>query len=87
MFKHVRALHMAGAEPAAQVTYLLVASDGPLTWGELKDDDGRALDVREVPLMSVDSTGTELTDHHAPVESLLAPVVRKRADGGLRSRR
>ena len=50
-------------------------------------DAGRALDVTEVSLLSIDALGMTLTDDHAPVESLLAPVVRKRADGGLRSRR
>ena len=57
-------------------------------WGALKDDAGRALDVHEVAAETL--TGMEpqvLTDDHAPVEDLLAPVVRKRADGGIRKRR
>jgi len=83
-FRHVRALVLASAADEAQATYLLVASDAPLAWGDLKDDAGRVLEVRDV---TDGAHGPVLTDDHAPVESLLAPVVRRRADGGLRSRR
>ncbi len=99
VFEHYRVLHLAGTSPDEQETFIVVASDAPLTWGELRDDEGRALDVREIPdalkgldydrslLGMADRTGAFLlTDDHAPVEALLAPVVRKRADGGLRRR-
>ncbi len=92
VFENVRVLHLAGTEPREQETFMLVASDAPLTWEALKDDRGRPLDVLELTAKDwvwlIAQTGAvALTDDHAPVESLLAPVVRKRADGGLRSRR
>ncbi len=88
VFENVRVLHMAGTAPSTQETFLLIASDAVLTWGPLKDDAGRALDVLEVSAKTLIGLEPQmLTDDHAPVEDLLAPVVRKRADGGIRKRR
>jgi len=81
VFRHVRVLHLAGGDKRVQETFLLAASDEPLTWNALTDDDGMLLDVREIADQDLrDLVGRAgrrvLTDDHAPVEWLLAPVVR-----------
>jgi spermidine synthase len=91
-FPHVRVLSMGPRDDHAQTTFLVVASEAPLEWGALQDDDGRPLDVvaydeADRAAVAVRAQRAVLTDDFAPVENLLAPVVRLRAGGGLRARR
>ncbi|MDF1699793.1 MAG: fused MFS/spermidine synthase [Planctomycetota bacterium] len=92
VFPHVRVLGMGPRDDDKQQTFLLVASQNPLTWGALVDDRGVALPAIEystddVAAVKARAEGRILTDDHAPVEALLAPVVRLRAAGGARSQR
>jgi len=92
VFEHVRVISMGPRDDHAQETFLLLASQRPLAWGALSDDTGRALDVveydaRDLEVLRRRAGHLVLTDDHAPIESLLAPVVRMRASGGLRGRR
>jgi len=92
VFEHVRVLSMGPRDDHAQETFLLVASHAPVRWDALTDDTGRPLDVVEYGPADLEtlrqrSGDLVLTDDHAPVESLLAPVVRMRASGELRGRR
>jgi len=92
VFAHVRVVGMGPRRDDVQQTFLLLASDHELTWGTLTDDRTVPLDVIEygaddLAAVKRRAGGLILTDDHAPVESLLAPVVRLRAAGGVRSRR
>ncbi len=92
VFANVRVVGMGPRSDDTQQTFLLLASDHALTWGALTDDRLVPLDV--VTYSAADLAAVKkradtgvLTDDHAPVEALLAPVVRLRASGGARSRR
>ena len=92
VFPHVRVLGMGPRDDDRQQTFLLVASKQPQTWNTLRDDRGAELDVIEYTPEEMDALRTRnaaqvLRDDHAPVEALLAPVVRLRAAGGARSQR
>ncbi len=92
VFPHVRVLGMGPRDDDRQQTFLLVASKQPLTWGALVDDRGVALttieyDAADLEAVKARADGRVLTDDHAPVEALLAPVVRLRAAGGARTTR
>jgi predicted membrane-bound spermidine synthase len=86
VFGHVRLLSTAPRDDDRQETFVLVASDRPLDLLALSDDQGLPLGV--VPYAPEDLESLRrragrlvLTDDHAPVEALLAPVVRARASG------
>jgi spermidine synthase/MFS family permease len=86
-FGHVRVLSMGPREDHTQETFLVVASDRALAWGALVDDEGLPLDVVEYDASDLEVVRARaghivLRDAHAPVESLLAPVVRLRRAGG-----
>jgi spermidine synthase len=92
VFAHVRVVAMGPRDDHAQTTFLLLASDAPIQWRTLQDDEGRALNAVEYAGSDLDAVRKRagrrvLTDDRAPVENLLAPVVRMRAGGGLRARR
>jgi spermidine synthase len=92
VFPFVRVIAMGPRDDPAQETFLVVAGRRDVAWGALEDDQGRPLDVvlydrADRATLRQRAGARVLTDDHAPVESLLAPVVRMRADGGLRARR
>lgn len=92
VFDHVCVVSMGPRDDHAQETFLVLASGAPISWGTLTDDEGRALDAVVYGAADLEAVRRRagrrvLTDDHAPVENLLAPVVRLRAGGGLRARR
>ena len=92
VFPHVRVLGMGPRDDDRQQTFLLVASKQPLSWGALSDDRDVPLDViayddADLEAVKARAGALVLRDDHAPVESLLAPVVRLRAAGGARTTR
>ncbi|MDA1194526.1 MAG: fused MFS/spermidine synthase [Planctomycetota bacterium] len=91
-FRHVRVIGMGPRDDDTQQTFLLVASEQPLVWETLVDDEGTPLDVityDAADLRAVKARAGQriLRDDHAPVEALLAPVVRLRAGRDARARR
>ena len=81
VFGHVRLITTAPRDDRKQDTFVLVASDRPLDLAGLVDDGGIPLGV--VEFSEADLAGLRaraedlvLTDDFAPVETLLAPVVR-----------
>jgi spermidine synthase/MFS family permease len=91
-FEHVRVVSMGPRDDHSQETFLLLASDRPLAWDALVDDDGRPLSVvaytaEDLEAVRVRSGRLLLRDDFAPVEMLLAPVVQMRATESLRGRR
>ena len=83
---------MGPRDDDTQETFLLLASDAQLSWPALTDDTGHPLDVvrydaRDLQTLRDRSKGLILKDDYAPVETLLAPVVRLRANARLRGTR
>ncbi len=83
VFEHVDVLSMGKREDHAQETFMLVASDAKLDWGRLVDDDGLPLELvhygaEDLATLRRRAGDLVLTDDYAPVENLLAPVVRMR---------
>ena len=91
VFAHVRVVGMGPRDDDVQQTFLLLASEDPLSWGGLHDDADLPLqvvtyDASDLAAVRERAGRRILTDDDAPVESLLAPVVRLRASGGPRRR-
>lgn len=64
-------------------TFILMASDRPLnirSWhsGPIGEGEGVLLEPRNLKYLAMRCNGLVLTDNYAPVENLLAPVVKKR---------
>nr|MDJ0975010.1 fused MFS/spermidine synthase [Planctomycetota bacterium] len=82
-FEHVVVLSMGERKDHERQTFILAASDLPLALDGLTDDTGAPLaDVHYGPedlaLLRKRAGVPVLTDDHAPVEALLAPVIEKR---------
>jgi spermidine synthase len=87
-FAHVEVLSLGPRDDTMRETFLLVASASPLTLEPLEDDFGRPLPIvrygqGELDELERRTQAPLLTDDHAPVENLLAPLVRHAfASGG-----
>ena len=84
VFAHTAILSLGPRQDGERETFLLAASDAPLPLENLSDDLGRPLDVvrygpEDVRALTARAGGRILTDAHAPVEALLAPVARRAA--------
>lgn len=80
-FPHVEVLSLGPRDDRTRETFLLVASTTPLALDPLRDDFERPLPIVRYPQAELEALGERaaaplLTDDHAPVESLLAPLVR-----------
>lgn len=85
VFAHATVLSLGPRSDATRETFLLVASDTPLALDDLRDDLGRRLDAvrygpEDVAGLHRRADHLVLTDDFAPVEALLAPVVRTAGD-------
>lgn len=78
-FQHIVLLGMGPRDDDARQTFIVAASDGPLGLADLTDDRGEPLPAVTYDAWPAGLPGQgALTDDHAPVEALLAPVIRKR---------
>ncbi len=89
VFDNVTLISNAPRVDARQETFLFVASDAVLDLASLVDAKGRALPVTryeaaDLAWLRERAAGLVLTDDYAPVEDLLAPVVRMRGTRGER---
>ena len=85
VFAHTAVLTLGPRSDVTRETFLLVASDAPLLLEDLRDDLARRLEVvrygaTDLQALRARSGGLVLTDDFAPVEALLAPVVRRSGD-------
>jgi spermidine synthase len=83
-FDHVYLLSVKPRRDDARDTFVVVASDRPVPLSGLEDDWGRPLGVTHYDAAEIDTLRRAagrlvLTDDRAPVETLLAPVVRERS--------
>ena len=83
VFPYVRVMSMAPRDDNAQETFLVVASGTALRFGPLTDVTDKALPVTEYTDADLEALRTRqpkliLRDGYAPVEHLLAPVVKRR---------
>ena len=83
VFEHVELLTYVPRADGARETFVIAASDRALEVDDLVDDEGRLVPVILYDRIDMDKLRERaghrvLVDDHAPVETLLAPVVRNR---------
>ena len=83
VFSHVSVLTTPPRVDDARNTFVLLASHAPVDLTDLSEESGRPLGTIVYPREEIEALGARagrrvLTDDHAPVEILLAPVVEAR---------